>query len=29
MDAVLVPDLDLSQVQAGDESMGEGEALLF
>ena len=29
MDAVLVPGLDLSQVQASEPGMGEGDALLF
>jgi hypothetical protein len=29
MDAVITPGLDLSQVQASDEGIGEGEAMLF
>jgi hypothetical protein len=29
MDAVMTSDLDLSQVQAGEPGMGEGDAMLF
>lgn len=29
MDAVIAPDLDLSQIQASDPGMGEGDAMLF
>ena len=29
MDAIIIPGLDLSQLQKSDEGMGEGEAMLF